>query len=47
MIESMKQMNGSDYRQPQSDGTETRFSSWTPVTNKACNQQVREKNNLR
>ncbi|KAG1971546.1 epithelial cell-transforming sequence 2 oncogene-like [Pimephales promelas] len=37
---SLEQMNGSDYRQPQSDGTETRFSSWTPVTNKACNQQL-------
>ncbi|XP_073783878.1 epithelial cell-transforming sequence 2 oncogene-like isoform X2 [Danio rerio] len=40
------QMNGSDYRQPltdwsRSDGAETRFSAWTPVTNKACNQQER------
>ncbi|KAK7153209.1 hypothetical protein R3I93_011187 [Phoxinus phoxinus] len=35
-----QQMNGSDSRQPLSDGTETRFSSWTPVTNKACNQQL-------
>ncbi|XP_073783884.1 epithelial cell-transforming sequence 2 oncogene-like isoform X5 [Danio rerio] len=39
------QMNGSDYRQPltdwsRSDGAETRFSAWTPVTNKACNQQL-------
>uniref|UniRef100_A0A671RB53 Coiled-coil domain containing 28A n=1 Tax=Sinocyclocheilus anshuiensis TaxID=1608454 RepID=A0A671RB53_9TELE len=38
-------MNGSDYRQSLSDasrfdGTETRFSAWTPVTNKACNQQL-------
>uniref|UniRef100_A0A8C1F8I7 Coiled-coil domain containing 28A n=1 Tax=Cyprinus carpio carpio TaxID=630221 RepID=A0A8C1F8I7_CYPCA len=39
------QMNGSDYRQslsdaPRFDATETRFSAWTPVTNKACNQQL-------
>uniref|UniRef100_A0A8C2D9J6 Coiled-coil domain containing 28A n=1 Tax=Cyprinus carpio TaxID=7962 RepID=A0A8C2D9J6_CYPCA len=38
-------MNGSDYRQslsdaPRFDATETRFSAWTPVTNKACNQQL-------
>ncbi|XP_052436960.1 epithelial cell-transforming sequence 2 oncogene-like isoform X1 [Carassius gibelio] len=39
------QMNLSDYRQsltdaPRFDATETRFSAWTPVTNKACNQQL-------
>ncbi|XP_043118852.1 epithelial cell-transforming sequence 2 oncogene-like isoform X2 [Puntigrus tetrazona] len=34
------QMNGSDYRQSLPDATETRFSAWTPVTNKTCNQQL-------
>ncbi|KAK2878446.1 hypothetical protein Q8A67_019237 [Cirrhinus molitorella] len=37
--------SGSDYSQSvldtsRFDGTETRFSAWTPVTNKACNQQL-------
>lgn len=48
--ENQWQISGSDYRQTLSDGprvdaTETRFSAWTPITNKACNHQVGGKNN--
>lgn len=40
--ENQLQMNGSEYRKSVSDdASETRFSAWTPMTNKACNSQVR------
>lgn len=49
-IENQWQISGSECRESLSDGpridaTETRFSAWTPITNKACNHQVGEKNN--
>ncbi|XP_056624679.1 epithelial cell-transforming sequence 2 oncogene-like isoform X1 [Triplophysa dalaica] len=44
-IENQWQISGSECRESLSDGpridaTETRFSAWTPITNKACNHQL-------
>ncbi|XP_073725747.1 epithelial cell-transforming sequence 2 oncogene-like [Misgurnus anguillicaudatus] len=34
------QMSGGEYRLSLSDAADTRFSAWTPITNKACNHQL-------